>query len=104
MKERYGSHLWLNVVSKCDLLKESPVTFSTENCDHDDIELQKYRRFGPDGALLVSVKNDIGLNEVIVYASLFLLVVIELLILGIVYGIKSCKSASHYKNWFVKIF
>ncbi|KAL0547973.1 hypothetical protein IC582_012412 [Cucumis melo] len=63
MKERYGNHLWLNVVSKCDLLKESPVTFSTENCDHDDIELHKYRRFGPDGALLVSVKDDIGLSE-----------------------------------------
>lgn len=66
MKERYGNHLWLNVVSKCDLLKESPVIFSTENCDHDDIELQRYRQFGPDGALLVSVKNDIGLSEVIV--------------------------------------
>ncbi|XP_022980283.1 nucleolar GTP-binding protein 1 isoform X2 [Cucurbita maxima] len=63
MKERYGNHLWLNVVSKCDLLKESPVIFSTESYDHDDIELERYRRFGPDGALLVSVKNDVGLIE-----------------------------------------
>ncbi|XP_022146984.1 nucleolar GTP-binding protein 1 [Momordica charantia] len=63
MKERYGDHLWLNVVSKCDLLKQSPVIFSTENCDRDDIELKRYRRSGPEGALLVSVKNDVGLSE-----------------------------------------
>lgn len=70
MKERYGDHLWLNVVSKCDLLKQSPVIFSTENCDRDDIELKRYRRSGPEGALLVSVKNDVGLSEVIDVALL----------------------------------
>lgn len=65
MKERFPDHLWLDVVSKCDLLQESPVFFITEDGKNDDPELAKYRKMGPDGAIRVSVKNEVGLGEVI---------------------------------------
>lgn len=64
IKERFCDHLWLDVVSKSDLLKESPVTFITEDFDDNDLELAKYRKSGPDGAIRVSLKSEIGLNEV----------------------------------------
>ncbi|KAL0397441.1 UNVERIFIED_CONTAM: Nucleolar GTP-binding protein 1 [Sesamum calycinum] len=63
IKERFGDHLWLDVVSKCDLLSDSPVVFITEDSNADDFELAKYRRMGPDGALLVSVKTEAGIAE-----------------------------------------
>ncbi|XP_060206169.1 uncharacterized protein LOC132633633 isoform X2 [Lycium barbarum] len=63
MRERYSSHIWLDVVSKCDLLQASPVIFSTDDGNVDNFELERYRKMGPDGALNVSVKNEIGLPE-----------------------------------------
>lgn len=65
IKEKFGDHLWLDVVSKCDLLQESPVRFATDNGDDTDLNLERYRKFGPDGAIHVSVKNEVGLMEVI---------------------------------------
>lgn len=64
IKERFSEHLWIDVVSKCDLLEESPVLYVTENAEDDNDELLKYRKVGPDGALRVSVTNEVGLNEV----------------------------------------
>ncbi|XP_019224352.1 PREDICTED: nucleolar GTP-binding protein 1 isoform X2 [Nicotiana attenuata] len=63
MRERFSSHIWLDIVSKCDLLQASPVIFATDECNIDDVELVRYRTMGPDGALHVSVKNEIGLHE-----------------------------------------
>ncbi|KAJ0430237.1 putative nucleolar GTP-binding protein [Helianthus annuus] len=63
IKERFSSHLWIDVVSKCDLLQESPVFYITEDADADHSELLKYRTMGPDGALRVSVKSQVGINE-----------------------------------------
>ncbi|KAL6505571.1 hypothetical protein OROHE_022950 [Orobanche hederae] len=63
IKERFGNHLWLDVVSKCDLLNESPVVFITEDFSDNNVELAKYRRMGPDGALRVSVKTELGIDE-----------------------------------------
>ncbi|KAM0945654.1 putative nucleolar GTP-binding protein [Dioscorea sansibarensis] len=56
MKERFSNHLWLDVVSKCDLLQVSP----TSNFEDD---LEKYKSFGPEGAIRVSVKSEFGLLE-----------------------------------------
>ncbi|KAG8391442.1 hypothetical protein BUALT_Bualt01G0188200 [Buddleja alternifolia] len=63
IRERFSNHLWLDVVSKCDLLSDSPVFFITEDSNADDIELAKYRRMGPDGALRASVKTELGIDE-----------------------------------------
>lgn len=63
IKERFNTHLWIDVVSKCDLLQESPVLYVTEDAEADNSELIKYRKMGPDGALRVSVKSEVGLNE-----------------------------------------
>ncbi|CAN4117396.1 unnamed protein product [Withania somnifera] len=63
MRERFSSHIWLDVVSKCDLLQATPVIFATDDCNVDNFELVRYRKMGPDGALNVSVKNEIGLHE-----------------------------------------
>ncbi|KAB1225044.1 Nucleolar GTP-binding protein 1 [Morella rubra] len=63
IKERFGDHLWLDVVSKCDLLEKSPVLFITENENLDHVELTSYRKLGPDGAIHVSIKSEAGLNE-----------------------------------------
>lgn len=65
MKERFPDHLWLDVVSKCDILQDSPVVFVTEKVDEKDPELSKYRKSGPDGSLFVSVMTEAGLSEVI---------------------------------------
>lgn len=65
IKERFSEHLWLDVVSKCDLLQKSPVLFATDKGDDSDLELERYRKLGPDGALHVSVTNEVGLTEVI---------------------------------------
>ncbi|VVA35978.1 PREDICTED: nucleolar [Prunus dulcis] len=63
IKERFSEHLWLDVVSKCDLLQKSPVLFATDKGDDSDLELERYRKLGPDGALHVSVTNEVGLTE-----------------------------------------
>ncbi|KAA3454985.1 nucleolar GTP-binding protein 1-like isoform X1 [Gossypium australe] len=63
ISERFGNHLWLDVISKCDLLKESPVVFITEDREVDHLELAKYRKIGPKGALRVSVKNEDGIDK-----------------------------------------
>ncbi|KAK6119997.1 hypothetical protein DH2020_046237 [Rehmannia glutinosa] len=63
MKERFADHLWLDVVSKCDLLNDTPVVFITEDSNADNFELAKYRRMGPDGAIRVSVKSEAGIDE-----------------------------------------
>lgn len=66
IRERFNDHLWLDVVSKCDLLQESPVVYVTEDSSTDDTELAKYRKMGPDGSLRVSVMSELGLDEVII--------------------------------------
>ncbi|CAK7347698.1 unnamed protein product [Dovyalis caffra] len=63
IKERFSDHLWLDVVSKCDILQESPVIFITEDSNADHLELARYRKMGPEGAIRVSVKNGKGLEE-----------------------------------------
>ncbi|XP_022733696.1 nucleolar GTP-binding protein 1 isoform X2 [Durio zibethinus] len=63
IRERFENHLWLDVVSKCDLLQESPVVFITEDGEADHLELAKYRKIGPKGAIRVSIKSEEGLNE-----------------------------------------
>ncbi|XP_042482633.1 GTP-binding protein 4 isoform X1 [Macadamia integrifolia] len=63
MRERFSNHLWLDVVSKCDLLQESPVIFITEDDAADHQEMTRYRKMGPDGAIRVSVKSEVGLDE-----------------------------------------
>ncbi|GFP85848.1 nucleolar GTP-binding protein 1 [Phtheirospermum japonicum] len=63
IKERFGDHLWIDVVSKCDLLNDTPVVFITEDSNTDNFELAKYRRLGPDGTLRVSVKTELGIDE-----------------------------------------
>lgn len=63
IRERFSSHLWLDVVSKCDLLHEPPSAFVTEDSTTDHPDLARYRMFGPQGAIHVSVKSGIGLDE-----------------------------------------
>ncbi|XP_030548772.1 nucleolar GTP-binding protein 1 [Rhodamnia argentea] len=63
IKERFNDHLWLDVISKSDLLQESPVVFVSEDTTADDDEMVQYRKKGPDGAIHVSVKGEQGLNE-----------------------------------------
>lgn len=71
IKERFSEHLWLDVVSKCDLLTESPVVFVTDDGD-DNVELANYRKNGPNGALHVSVMTEAGLDEVnFLFISIF---------------------------------
>ncbi|WRX16176.1 Nucleolar GTP-binding protein 1 [Theobroma cacao] len=63
IRERFDNHLWLDVVSKCDLLQESSVVFITEDGETNHLELAKYLKIGPKGAIHVSVKSEEGLNE-----------------------------------------
>ncbi|TVU42921.1 hypothetical protein EJB05_09346 [Eragrostis curvula] len=61
IKERFGDRLWLDVISKCDLLgKTAPTNFY---CDNSDNELAQYKSFGPEGAIQVSVPGEIGIVE-----------------------------------------
>lgn len=66
IKERFSEHLWIDVVSKCDLLSDSPVVFITEDSNADNLELANYRRKGPDGAMRVSVRTEEGIDKVCV--------------------------------------
>ncbi|GAA0141926.1 hypothetical protein LIER_02955 [Lithospermum erythrorhizon] len=63
IRERFSGHLWLDVVSKCDLLQKAPTRFVTEVANADNLELANYRKTGPEGALHVSVINEVGLHE-----------------------------------------
>ncbi|CAN1156806.1 Nucleolar GTP-binding protein 1 [Linum perenne] len=65
IKERFRDHLWLDVVSKCDLLQGSPIFYITDDDDGDatHLEMESYRKVGPVGAIHVSVKTEEGLNE-----------------------------------------
>ncbi|XP_031277493.1 nucleolar GTP-binding protein 1 [Pistacia vera] len=63
IKERFRDHLWLDVISKCDLLHTSPVVYITESGDGEHLAMASYRKMGPDGAICVSVKNEEGLDE-----------------------------------------
>ncbi|WVZ01436.1 hypothetical protein V8G54_027505 [Vigna mungo] len=63
LRERFTGHLWLDVVSKCDLLKTSPVVYATDEPHPLQSELENYRKSGPDGAINVSVKTQEGLLE-----------------------------------------
>ncbi|KAJ1267384.1 hypothetical protein BS78_07G052200 [Paspalum vaginatum] len=59
IKERFGDRLWIDVISKCDLLgKKEPLSF-----EDADEEVAHYRRFGPEGALRVSVQSELGVKE-----------------------------------------
>lgn len=64
MREKFTEHLWLDVVSKSDLLKATPVVYATDDANPEQLELMKYRKSGPDGAIHVSVKTEQGLFEV----------------------------------------
>jgi len=64
LRERFNGHLWLDVVSKSDLLKTSPVVYATDEPHPSQLELEKYRKSGPNGAINVSVKTQGGLHEV----------------------------------------
>ncbi|XP_021756454.1 nucleolar GTP-binding protein 1-like [Chenopodium quinoa] len=63
IRERFSNHLWIDVVSKCDILPESPSSFITEDLAADNSDLARYRLFGPEGAIRVSVKSGLGLDE-----------------------------------------
>lgn len=69
IRERFPYHLWLDVVSKCDLLQESPVVYIMEDGNVDHLELARYRKVGPDGALHVSIKSEVSIVEVCLLAS-----------------------------------
>uniref|UniRef100_A0A0D9X4M2 OBG-type G domain-containing protein n=1 Tax=Leersia perrieri TaxID=77586 RepID=A0A0D9X4M2_9ORYZ len=59
IKERFGDRLWLDVISKSDLLdKKTPSEF-----DDTDDEVGTYRRLGPEGAIRVSVQGQVGVKE-----------------------------------------
>jgi len=64
LRERFNGHLWLDVVSKCDLLHEPPSVLRTEDSTIDHPDLARYCLRGPQGAIHVSVKSGIGLDEV----------------------------------------
>lgn len=72
IRRRFSNHLWLDVVSKCDLLHKSPSAFITEDMATDHHDLSRYRIYGPEGAISVSVKSGLGLDEVLSY-TLFIL-------------------------------
>ncbi|KAF3796296.1 Nucleolar GTP-binding protein 1 [Nymphaea thermarum] len=59
IRSRFQEQLWLDVISKCDL----PLAQSTSDTDEGD-EVARYKRFGPDGAICVSVKTEVGIPEV----------------------------------------
>ncbi|KAJ4829265.1 hypothetical protein Tsubulata_049236, partial [Turnera subulata] len=63
IKGRFADHIWLDVVSKCDLLQESSVLFITEDDNTGEVEMERYKKLGPVGALHVSVKTEEGVNE-----------------------------------------
>ncbi|KAF7077338.1 hypothetical protein CFC21_081898 [Triticum aestivum] len=64
IKERFGDRLWIDVVSKCDLLdRATPSRFDDAADDGVDDELRRYREFGPEDAIRVSVQSQTGTQE-----------------------------------------
>ncbi|XP_037444923.1 nucleolar GTP-binding protein 1-like [Triticum dicoccoides] len=64
IKERFGDRLWIDVVSKCDLLdRATPSRFDDATDDGVDDELRRYREFGPEDAIRVSVQSQTGTQE-----------------------------------------
>ncbi|XP_048534448.1 GTP-binding protein 4 [Triticum urartu] len=64
IKERFGDRLWIDVVSKCDLLdRATPSRFDNAADDGVDDELRRYREFGPEDAIRVSVQSQTGTQE-----------------------------------------
>ncbi|KAI3997266.1 hypothetical protein MKX01_009110 [Papaver californicum] len=64
VRAKFSGHLWIDVVSKCDLLKDSPVFYITEDSSNPEhIEMEQYRKMGPPGAIHVSVMSEKGLSE-----------------------------------------
>lgn len=58
IKERFSDRLWIDVVSKCDLSQASPSGFLGA-----EDEEERYKLFGPHGAIHVSVTDGIGIAE-----------------------------------------
>ncbi|XP_078155148.1 P-loop containing nucleoside triphosphate hydrolases superfamily protein isoform X1 [Carex rostrata] len=56
IKEKYGDKLWLDVVSKCDLLEPSASVHVLDDLD-------RYKSFGPEGAIPVSITTGVGVEE-----------------------------------------
>ncbi|XP_050236901.1 uncharacterized protein LOC126686728 isoform X1 [Mercurialis annua] len=63
IRERFRGHLWVDVVSKCDLLEEKCAMLSAEDSNYGDFEMAEYHKKGPSGAIRVSVKSGEGVNE-----------------------------------------
>jgi hypothetical protein len=63
IKEKHGDRLWIDVVSKCDLLDQP----SASACALDD--LNRYKALGPEGAIPVSITSGVGVEEVICFKS-----------------------------------
>ncbi|KAG0450243.1 hypothetical protein HPP92_026883, partial [Vanilla planifolia] len=63
IKRRFGHHLWLDVVSKIDLLQEPGVVGIGKNHDDEEDDVARYKTFGPNGAIWVSVKKETGIDE-----------------------------------------
>ncbi|KAF5186535.1 nucleolar GTP-binding protein [Thalictrum thalictroides] len=72
VRERFSNHLWVDVVSKSDLFQKSPVHKITEDGDEETLEMARYRKAGPEGAILVSVKTEAGLDEVGNYTCFYM--------------------------------
>lgn len=71
IKQRFDGRLWVDVISKSDLIQDSPVALITEEVNADDYEMSLYRKMGPAGALRVSVKSEEGLSEVTILYYMF---------------------------------
>ena len=56
IRERFGDRLWIDVVSKADLLSQSSGAYTAE---------EYYKATGPEGALHVSIKTNQGVDEVL---------------------------------------
>lgn len=54
IRERFGDRLWIDVVSKADLLSQSSGAYTAE---------EHYKATGPEGALHVSIKTNQGVDE-----------------------------------------
>ncbi|KAL8129068.1 hypothetical protein V2J09_018223 [Rumex salicifolius] len=63
IRERFSDHLWLDVVSKCDLLEDSSAVSIPEGYDVRHSDLMRYLKLGPEGSIYVSVKSSKGLNQ-----------------------------------------
>ncbi|KAF8712961.1 hypothetical protein HU200_028749 [Digitaria exilis] len=90
IKERFGDRLWIDVISKCDLLgKKAPISF-----DDADEEVAQYRRFGPEGALRVSVQSEIGVKEVSYSHASLILVIYKFSLCMFAYRSDICQGLS----------